>query len=276
MAPLFQPRRRIEQSFKKALLQAMLSLTRLLDGLDDPFEIVERIRAFSRSKDFAVYAEATALKMVTHLFSDSGRTWRQAARKNSKGRMVYEALQKEMSGPMGAAVWHQVRRNAEIIKSLPLDVAAAVNEHILNEALKGRRASSIAQEIQLLFPEKSRAKANLIARTETSKTATAITQARSELVGVQWYIWRSSEDERVRDSHKLMDGVLVRWTDPPSPERLAKEKHTFGHYHAGEIFNCRCFCSPVIDLDRITWPALVYYRGSVQRMSRKQFERIAA
>ncbi|MGD8188560.1 phage minor head protein [Brevibacillus ginsengisoli] len=180
-----------------------------------------------------------------------------------------------MRGPIGAAVRQQVARNAEIVKSLPIDVAKQVNEHVFREVMKGTRASEIAQQIKTYFPDASKAKANLIARTEVSKTSTALTQARCEFVGADWYIWCTSEDARVRDSHKLMDGVLVKWTDPPSPEKLDGEKRTFGHYHAGEIFNCRCYTEPVIDLDLISWPVKVYYGGRIQRMTRKQFDKIA-
>jgi SPP1 gp7 family putative phage head morphogenesis protein len=271
MADLWAPKRRIEQAYRNALRASMQSLEDLLTGLDDPIEIIRQIKQFTLSKAFTIYAEATATKMVTHLFTDAGRTWRQAARKNSQGRLIYEALRKEMQGPVGSAVYHQIHRNAGIIKSLPFDISRKVNEHILTESMKGTRASDIAQQIKAFFPETTKAKANLIARTETSKTSTALTQARSESIGVNWYIWRTSEDARVRDSHKLMDGVLVQWTDPPSPEALDGEK-SVGHYHAGEIFNCRCYAEPIIDLDLISWPAKVYTGGNIQRMTRKQFE----
>ncbi|WPS86474.1 phage minor head protein [Brevibacillus halotolerans] len=215
------------------------------------------------------------MKMVTHLFSDAGRTWRQAAKTNSKGRLIFHALQKEMRGHIGAAVRLQAERNAAVIKSLPIDIAKQVNEHVLREVMKGTRSTEIALQIKEFFPEASEAKANLIARTEVSKTSTALTQARCEFVGADWYIWRTSEDSRVRDSHQLMDGVLVKWSNPPNPEKLDGVKRTFGHYHAGEIFNCRCYAEPVIDLDLINWPAKVHYDGRIQRMTRKQFEKIA-
>ncbi|WP_220389001.1 phage head morphogenesis protein [Paenibacillus tyrfis] len=179
-----------------------------------------------------------------------------------------------MQGSINGAVRNQIERNATIIKSIPLDVSKLVTEHILVESMKGVRAIDIAEQIKELFPEKSNARAELIARTETSKTSTALTRARSENLGVDWYVWRTSEDSRVRDSHALMNGVLIRWSDPPSPEQLDGEKRSYGHYHAGEIFYCRCYGEPVIGLDRIAWPAKVYYGGRIQRMTRKQFESI--
>lgn len=274
MADLWEPKRRIEEAYKRALQMSMRRLESLLIGLNDPIEIIKQIKNFTLSKAFMAYAEATATKMVTHLFTDAGRTWRQAAKENSQGRLIYHALRKELQGPIGGAVRFQIQRNAEIIKSLPSDVAKQANEHILRESMKGTRASDIANQIVSLFPHTTNAKAGLIARTETSKTSTALTQARSEGMGIKWYRWRTSEDRRVRDSHKPMDNVLVNWNDPPSPEELNDEK-SYGHYHAGCTFNCRCYSEPIIDLDLISWPAKVYWSGTLYKnMSRKQFEKI--
>ncbi|MGO4496409.1 phage minor head protein [Paenibacillus sp. 2RAB27] len=252
----------------------MQDLEALLHGLSEPLEILKAIKDYTLTKGFDQYAEAIATKMVTHLFTDAGRTWRQAARKNSQGRVIYQALLKELNGPIGGAVRHQILRNAAIVKSLPLSIAQKVNEHVLTEAMKGTRAVNMAMQIKAFFPEATKAKAGLIARTETSKTSTALTRARSEFVGAGWYVWRSSRDSRVRDAHRLMDGVLIKWNSPPNPESLKGMRRSFGNYHAGDIFNCRCYPEPVIDLDWITWPAIVHYGGTLQRMNRKQFESI--
>lgn len=213
------------------------------------------------------------MQMVTHLFRDNGSTWRQAARANSRGRKIYEALQEEMQGPLGAQVRFLTQQNAQHIKSMPLHLAQEVNKKVLEEAIKGTRSSDIAEQIKEIFPHMTNVKANLIARTEVSKTSTALTEARSEYIGAPWYVWRSSEDSRVRDSHRLMDGVLVRWRDAPSPEALAGEK-SYGTYQAGGTFNCRCYPEPLLDLDDVRWPCRVYVGGIIQRMTRKEFERI--
>lgn len=252
----------------------MRKLGVLLNGLDDPNEIINQLFNATNDPWFQQYAEATATKMVTHLFTDSGRTWRQAAKVNSKGALIYQALVEEMSGPLGAAMSVQIQRNAQFIQSVPADVARQMTKHIMSQSMAGVRYSDIAKDLHGMFLHMTDVKANLIARTETAKTATALTQSRSEMLGVQWYRWRTSEDARVRDSHKIMDKVLVPWNDAPSPEKLDKEKDV-GRYHAGCIWNCRCYAEPLIDLDFIEWPAKVYYGGSIIPMSRKWFERLS-
>ncbi|WP_175511470.1 phage minor head protein [Alicyclobacillus macrosporangiidus] len=213
------------------------------------------------------------MKMVTNIFSDAGRTWRQAANRNSKGGVLYRALMQEFETSVGGAIMAQVRENAEYIRSVPADVAREMTEHIMHQSMAGFRASEIAEHLLSIYPHMSEVKANLIARTETSKTRTALEQARSERLGARWYQWRTSEDARVRKSHRLMDKVLVAWDDPPSPEALAGEK-SVGHYHAGCIWNCRCAALTVLTLDDVDWPCKVYRNGAVTTMTRAQFERI--
>lgn len=231
------------------------------------------IQEFTLSDSFDRYCKAVSMQMVTNLFTDAGRTWRQASHVNSKGQMMYQALMKEMQGPLGVLVNQEINRNAQYIKSLPLDIAKHVNEHILTETFKGKRSSDIAKEIKAMFPEKSKARANLIARTEVSKTQSTLTQARSEILNLPAYIWRTSEDQRVRKAHDKMDGVIVFWDNAPSPESIVKEKNV-GHYHAGCIWNCRCYAEVIVDLNLVKWPAKVYYYGQIRLMTKKEFERL--
>jgi hypothetical protein len=104
---------------------------------------------------FNRYCEASAMKMVTHLFSDSGRTWRQAARSNSQSRVIYEALQQEMNGALGGAMHFFIQQNAEYIRSVPGDIARHMTQHIMEQSMEGVRASDIAQSLLTMFPHLS-------------------------------------------------------------------------------------------------------------------------
>ena len=69
-----------------------------------------------------------------------------------------------------------------------------------------------------------------------------------------------------------MEGVLVNWNDPPSPEKLIGEKDV-GKYHAGNIWNCRCYSAPLLEIDDVKWPHEVYMNGKIKKMNRKEFEK---
>ena len=53
-------------------------------------------------------------------------------------------------------------------------------------------------------------------------------------LGVTEYIWRSSDDERVRSLHREYDDRRFSWDEPPDGG------------HPGEGYNCRCFAEPVV------------------------------
>lgn len=273
---LWEPKRRIELEYQRALHQVLKKIQRYVNYVGEPQEVANIFKKVANSAEFNRYAQETANRMVTHLFTDAGRTWRTAARENSQGRMIYETLKRELQGPVGGSVIHQIQRNAEIIKSVPLTIARDMTDYIAQETVNGRRSESILADLLELVPDISLNKAKLIARTEVGKTSTALTRARSDNLGLDWYIWRTSKDSRVRDSHDLMEGVMVSWRDPPSPELLNGEKNAPKPYHPGEIYNCRCYPEPVVTLDLVQWPRKVYRNGTITMMTRVQFQSITA
>lgn len=48
------------------------------------------------------------------------------------------------------------------------------------------------------------------------------------------YVWRTTEDDRVRPGHAALDGMVREWSDSPDP---------------GEDYNCRCWADPYEDDD---------------------------
>lgn len=239
--------------------------------MTDLKSILGTIKKFAKSKKFNEYAEREAMKMVTSLFSDAGKTWRQAARANSKGKGIYEALKNELNGPIGKSINEQIKRNAKLIKSMPTSIRPQITNFVAEEASKGRRSENIAEDLLNKFHQMYESKAKVIARTECSKTSTALTKARCDITGINWYEWNTSEDGRVRSSHKHMDTVLINWDNPPSPEKLEGIKSKLGKYHAGCCPNCRCYCAPIVRLDFIKFPHKVYHKGKIVVMTKKEF-----
>lgn len=229
---------------------------------------------FQNSKAFDNYIESIVRRMVTPISVANMRTWRLASKKSTKGLLIYKLLKDEVDVNGNYIFEDQIRENVGLIKTLPSDVADKVVRDIVDEAIKGKRARTIETVIREQTDKHSRASARLIARTEVSKTTTAITKARSEDLDLKWYVWRTALDgDRVRKSHRNMEGVLVAWSNPPSPEKLVGEKDV-GNYHAGNIWNCRCYPEPLLDIDDVKWPHKVYYQERIQSMTKTQFEQL--
>jgi len=188
-----------------------------------------------------------------------------------QGRRIYELLQAELQGPVGDRVRQLVEENARLIKTLPEGAARLASKELARRAQEGQRPS--ASEELSVFRHIQRWQARRIARTETAKAQSALTQARSEELGLPWYQWRSSRDERVRASHRKMDTVLFRFDSPPSPEALVGEKD-YGRYGAGNTFNCRCYAEPLLRLNQVEWPHRVYASGVIRSMTLAAFRRM--
>ena len=241
---------------------------------DDKEKYINDMRNFQNSEPFNSFVYSAVRRMVTPIAVQNMRTWRMAAKKATKNPSLYRMLMSEINQGLKSDIEIQIEENASLIKTLPTDVAKKVTKDISDMALKGMRASEIAKVIREQTDKHSRASAKLIARTEVSKTTTALTKVRCDNLDLHWYVWRTMEDgDRVRKSHRIMEGVLVNWNEPPSPEALAGEK-SVGNYHAGNIWNCRCYPEPLIEIDDISWPHKVYTNGKIQIMGKMQFKQM--
>ncbi len=226
--------------------------------------------------EFREAAWRVASNMVQGVAKANATSWRQAAMKSTNARRIYLGLQREIAeGKLGPELHQLAVRNAQLISILPGDIARRITAHAEVLTQRGARPEEIARELRRVVPTMAKSRMRLIARTEVSRAETDLTRLRSQRIGIEWYQWSSSRDQRVRPSHRNMDQVLVAWDDAPQPEELIGQRSTLGYGHAGQFPNCRCDCLPVADLDEIRWPARAYSNGRIVRMSRAQFMRLS-
>ena len=270
----WQPRARIEQEYKNSLKALIKSISSMLQNISNPSEIISMLREISNSESMANFAGTVASRMITGLTIQSARTWRAAASQSIRGRAIHQALVNEMNGMIGVRIKELIAENAKLISSFPSDISQEIASHISKLELQGQRPSAITESIVSQFPHIAKSRISLVARTETSKASSALTQARSEELNLNWYVWRTSKDARVRSSHRHMEGVLINWGDIPNPELLNHEKSTAGSYHAGNVWNCRCYSEPLIDLNLIKWPAKIHFSGVISRIEKRKFEQM--
>lgn len=267
------------KTVEKEYLNTLLKLVKIFKKIanssgSDQQKYIDSMNNFQNSMQYEKFINSAVKRMVLPLDVGNQRTWREAAKKATKGKFLYRLLMDELKQGTGQIIQKQVMENVLLIKTLPNDVAQKVVSDIAENALKGARAESTEKIIKDKTDQHARASARLIARTETAKTMSALTKARCEQLGLRWYIWRTALDgTRVRLSHRIMEGVLVNWNNPPAPEELVGEKSA-GHYHAGNIWNCRCYSEPVLELEDIRFPARVYYNGQIVMMNKSEFEQI--
>lgn len=271
----FHPTKILQRAYEKGI-RAITGRVLLAKKPEQTFSqwLTELARRSQEPEVFAA-SELLASRMIFHVNATNQRTWRAAAAKSSQSRLLHSLLLKEMEGATGARVQQLIRENAQLIRSVPIDAASTMVDEITKAQQSGARASTMAQMYRTRFPELLKSRTNLIARTETAKASTALTQARCERLAIDWYQWETSKDQRTRKSHKAMHEVLVPWASAPSPELLVGEKSTLGRYNAGEAPNCRCTIIPILTLDDVHFPARVYWQGSIRTFTKPQFKQIA-
>lgn len=141
-----------------------------------------------------------------------------------------------------------IEQNISLIKSIPYDCLNEMQAITQKGFVDGRTITSIAKDIQKAYSVR-RSKALFLARDQMAKLNSEITQYQQRDAGVNRYIWSTSGDERVRESHAALDGKTFSWDSPP-----VVDKKTGRRAHPGEDYQCRCVALPVFDYDDIDLP----------------------
>lgn len=197
------------------------------------------------------WAEAVANRMVTDVALRDARIWRSRSRNISQG--VYAEM---LKAPIADALAAMRKLQVELITSIPIGVAEQISNLVIPTAYTGERAGSLVNQI-MQIGDVTRARANLIARTEVARTQTEIMKTRAQHAGSTHYIWRTAGDEDVRPSlflpsrtfnrmntkargsHRLLEGTVHSWSDPPISGPRGERAHP------GCIYNCRCIPEPI-------------------------------
>jgi uncharacterized protein with gpF-like domain len=179
------------------------------------------------------------------------------------GAIVDEAMKDELE--------IMIMENASYIKSIPNylvgHVADRVVQHFKGIPMPENR--TLRQQIKEEF-KVSDGRAKVLARDQTSKMNTSISAIRQVNLGIDCYVWKTVEDERVvgkpggvypkttklHKNHYIMQGLLCKWADPNvySDDKGATWKlrtAQMPHNHPGDDIMCRCRPAPFIDIEKL-------------------------
>lgn len=188
----------------------VLSLVRSqLDGLVDSVAIDLAQRVIQQSKD------ATDKQLALLIYNATGI--------DVTGLLAAEDLVETLNEALAA--------NVSLIKSIPKQYLDKVEQIVMLGLQTGQRAEQMVAKIQELHPI-SKNRAALVARDQVGKITSRLTQVRQQKMGITHYTWSTSQDERVRDTHRNRNGKLFAWSDPPDDG------------HPGMPIRCRCVAIP--------------------------------
>lgn len=132
-----------------------------------------------------------------------------------------------------ALLTHFSAENVQLITSLHARTFDDVGKLVTRAFTSGTRPETLAKDLQDRFDISER-HARFIARDQINKLAAQVDQSRMQEIGINRYIWRTMEDERVRPEHQALDGEMFNFDEGSGEEG-----------NPGDEPGCRCFPEPV-------------------------------
>jgi SPP1 gp7 family putative phage head morphogenesis protein len=181
------------------------------------------------------WARAVGWRMIRETAARDASNWDAIARKMGR------ALRREIeTAPTGLIMRQLLDQQVQLITSLPRDAVDRVRNLMQEGIIQGTRPKDLAARI-METGAVTRSRATLIARTETARTASVLTQARATHIGCTHFTWVTAGDSNVRSSHRRLNGKSFRYDDPPISDPPDHRSLP------GQIWNCRCIGIPIIE-----------------------------
>lgn len=126
-----------------------------------------------------------------------------------------------------------VQENVSLIQDLVPKTYGEIEREITRAVAAGTPHRELAKTINQRF-KLGEKRAALIARDQVGKFYGKVNENRQRTLGVDRFIWRTVNDERVRDDHRSLEGRIFTWANAPEGG-------------PGAPINCRCNAEPVLD-----------------------------
>lgn len=201
--------------------------------LDGPSDEVASIMQAIKGRVKALSRFATANRKINETASKVSDKTRTEMTKQVRSTLAVDIFSPD-TAPIRDGVASWLRENIELYEEASDRLLMETERAVLRGFRGGRRASSISGDIEKI-ERVSASRAEMIARDQIAKLNGAITKERQTALGITKYIWRTSNDERVRTSHRELNGETFSWSNPP-PEG-----------HPGQPINCRCRAEPIFE-----------------------------
>lgn len=134
----------------------------------------------------------------------------------------------------------RVKENVGYIKNLETEAYERI-EKVVNEHISNNSAPKVIREAIMEQTDISKTRAKFLAVDQSGSIFGQINAERHQRMGLEKFKWDTSGDERVRDTHRALDGQVFAYAEPPTVgSRVVLP---------GEDYRCRCVAIPVFDDD---------------------------
>lgn len=251
-----------------------LELDLALQGIDykSPKEMGEELE---RIKKYYEY-------QIDNVAGDIASSWVNAVNQYNRDHTMQE-MRKALGIDIAAIVDEAMKDDLEVmmlesasyIKSIPNYLVGKVAQRVVDhyKGLPMPENRTLRQQIKEEF-KISDGRAKVLARDQTSKMNTSLAAIRQTNLGIDMYIWKTAEDERVvgrpggrypkitklHRNHWMMQGLLCKWADPTvysddKGKTWKKRLQEMPQTHPGVDIMCRCRAAPYIDIEalKVKW-----------------------
>ena len=152
--------------------------------------------------------------------------------------------------PTSAPWWNDMKAswvedNYTLITSNAKNYVSKINTLTEQAIVNGMSPGQLKKEIFAATESLSDKHCRLLARDQMGKLNGQITQAQMEEIGLDMYVWSTAFDDRVRDSHAVMEGLLCRWDDASvcsydGGKTWVSRPSNAVQLHPGQDIQCRC------------------------------------
>lgn len=134
-------------------------------------------------------------------------------------------------------------RNVELIRTIPDTVLTSVKTVLAENP--NLHVEALTEQLRKVT-NYSQKQAKFRAVDQTLKLHGDLVQAKHESLGIESYVWVTSDDERVRQNpagadHKYLHNTVVRYDSPPIVDHRTQRR-----CHAGRDYWCRCTQDPIL------------------------------
>ena len=135
--------------------------------------------------------------------------------------------------------------NYSLITSNAKKYVEQINVLTEQAIVNGFSPNKLKQQIMQATEGLSDKHCKLIARDQMGKLNGNITEAQMQEIGLELYVWSTAYDDRVRDSHAVMEGLLCRWDDASvcsydNGKTWVSRPASAVDLHPGQDIQCRC------------------------------------
>lgn len=140
-------------------------------------------------------------------------------------------------GDLGGYLEAVALRNASLIRGMADDILKRVAQETTAALIAGESAKTLQERLKKQL-EISDSRARLIARDQAGKLTSDLNRVRQQQAGIESYIWRTSQDERVRPRHANLQGHEYKYGEPTGAEEGLPP---------GQPIQCRCIAQGVVE-----------------------------